>query len=111
MPISIACPACGATLKAPTQLVGKNIHCPKCGKGMVVHSVSNPTPNRASNAVPRESEPLYRLVDDKPEAAPRPRPTMRQPASVGFGETPVWPKNSNANYQEEESVFAPDLSE
>jgi uncharacterized Tic20 family protein len=31
MPISVACPTCGAKLKAPDTAVGKKIKCPKCG--------------------------------------------------------------------------------
>lgn len=42
MPISLACPACAARLKAPDGSAGRTLGCPKCRGAVVVPSVPGP---------------------------------------------------------------------
>jgi predicted RNA-binding Zn-ribbon protein involved in translation (DUF1610 family) len=83
MPISAACPNCAATIKAPDQLAGKKIHCPKCGERMSIPNAAGPTPDwMVGGGGPQESEAPYRLIDDEPAPSPPPKPVP--PRSTSF---------------------------
>src|SRR5436190_944638 len=44
MPISVACPACGAKLKAPDNAAGRTVKCLKCGEAIAVPSAAAVSP-------------------------------------------------------------------
>lgn len=99
MPIAIACPDCGAKLKAPDTAAGKTLACPKCTARMVVPSGedSDDEPARGDDRPRKRVRP--RAEDDSDEVPRsrrrrddddgRPRPKRRKPAKSGGG-VPVW---------------------
>jgi uncharacterized Tic20 family protein len=76
MTIEIACPSCAARLKAPAQLVGKVVKCPRCTTRVVVQetaseqatTTASPS-SAATTAAPRAPAPLEPLepLDDEPQ--------------------------------------------
>jgi uncharacterized Tic20 family protein len=76
MTIEIACPSCAAQLKAPEQLIGKVVKCPRCTARVVVQETPSapaaaaaaPSSAATTNA-PRAPAPpdLLEPLDDEPE--------------------------------------------
>ncbi|MEJ5277537.1 MAG: DUF4352 domain-containing protein [Thermogemmata sp.] len=62
MPIVVACPSCGARLKAPDAAAGKTVKCPKCGASMVIPPPPPPPPTQAG----------YEVIAPPPSAATTP---------------------------------------
>jgi uncharacterized Tic20 family protein/DNA-directed RNA polymerase subunit RPC12/RpoP len=77
MPIEIACPSCGAKLKAPEQLTGKVIKCPRCTARVLVQpapaepaaTTSIPPTAVATSSGPRSPAPAAEegILDELPE--------------------------------------------
>lgn len=67
MPISVACPTCGAKLKTPDNAAGKKIKCPKCEKLIDVPADGEETAAVAA-AAPDEAEGAAEDMADVPPA-------------------------------------------
>lgn len=93
MPISIACPACGARLKAPDGAAGRRFRCPRCQAAFLLPAESGPPPDLAFDSPRLAADDANPFADDgpgdEPEAteAPTPRkgrrPTAKK-AKPGF---------------------------
>jgi DNA-directed RNA polymerase subunit RPC12/RpoP len=44
MPVIVVCPACKARLKAPDNLIGKTVKCPRCSKAVLVKAAAAAVP-------------------------------------------------------------------
>jgi hypothetical protein len=75
MPILIACPKCGTSLKAPEHLAGRAVKCPKCATQLTVPSlVVQAPPPLSVVAAPPPAPPRHGYdEDDEPRRAPRRR--------------------------------------
>lgn len=91
MPEQVACPSCGATLRVPETLLGKNVKCPKCQTTFLAETqapaepeepeeriANEPPPARSSS---RRREAIQEDYDDEPppedEDEDRPRRRRR----------------------------------
>jgi predicted Zn finger-like uncharacterized protein len=74
MPEQIACPSCGATLRVPETLLGKNVKCPKCQNVF-----------RAAAQAPAEPEEPEERVAHEPAPA-RPSSRRREPPPEDYEE-------------------------
>jgi predicted Zn finger-like uncharacterized protein len=99
MPINVACPHCGSSLKAPDSAAGRQVKCPKCTQLFAVPAANGgpapvkaaaPPPARRAAAPPEEDfeepEPRPRRrreYDEDEEEAPRPR--RRETEEAGGG--------------------------
>lgn len=81
MPISIVCPSCRARGRAPEDLAGRQVNCPKCGSAIAVPSAraveaASPqiSPKAAKEAESPTAEPdelLVEIYEERPDDAPR----------------------------------------
>lgn len=74
MAVSITCPNCGAKLKAPDELVGKQVKCPKCQKVFVPGVAAQPPP--------------IALVEQAPPPTPPAHPQQQIPARAALLQMP-----------------------
>lgn len=68
MPIAIACPSCGAKMKAPDEAAGRKVKCPKCSTPLVVPTVTldeppAPAPRPSGTGKGQVSRPATKPVD------------------------------------------------
>jgi hypothetical protein len=81
MPIVIYCPDCTAKIRAPEQIIGRHIRCPKCDSEFVAKGDEAPTPS----APPSAPEPP---TPSAPVAVPfAPPPPPEEPAKPARSET------------------------
>src|SRR5947209_5943634 len=99
MPITVTCPTCQSTLRAPDQAAGRKVKCPKCATAFEVAAVATVLPDdfgpairQPSTHVPPVPRPVAPARDEYYEPAPRSRRAevaggMPQPtgAQVGLG--------------------------
>jgi predicted Zn finger-like uncharacterized protein len=57
MPEQISCPSCGATLRVPETLLGKNVKCPKCQNTFRAETQAAAEPEEPEERVAREPAP------------------------------------------------------
>ncbi len=57
MPEQITCPSCGATLRVPETLLGKNVKCPKCQNTFRAQTQAAAEPEEPEERVAREPAP------------------------------------------------------
>src|SRR5438105_4634580 len=88
MPIVVTCTNCSARLKAPDNIAGKKIKCPKCATILLV-----PLPQD-------EPEPAEERVASERPAAPPPRPRPR--LADESEEAPPRARKSTPRHEEEE---------
>jgi hypothetical protein len=69
MTLIVACPSCGTKLKAPENLIGKKVRCPKCS---MVFAVAAPEPESIAPAVVEDPAPARRRREVAQETAPEP---------------------------------------
>jgi hypothetical protein len=91
MPISVSCP-CGARLKAPDNLAGKNIKCPKCAVVIKVGAAPVVAAAAKVGAAPAKPVALAEVdVKDKPPAAELPDDLRSEvEEELQTGERIVW---------------------
>jgi hypothetical protein len=83
MAISAACPNCAATFKAPDQLAGKKVPCPKCGERMSIPSAVGPTADLVGGAQRLAKASRHTaIVNDEPATTARPQPIPPDSASM-----------------------------
>lgn len=73
MPVTVLCPSCKAKLKAPDNLVGKNVKCPGCGSAVLVKAMAAVAPAAAPKAASGSTPKAPALAKAKP-APPPPKP-------------------------------------
>ncbi len=73
MPVTVLCPSCKAKLKAPDNLVGKNVKCPGCGSAVLVKAMAAAAPAAAPKAASGSSPKAPALAKAK-SAPPPPKP-------------------------------------
>ena len=83
MPIQLVCPDCSAKIRAPEQVIGRQVRCPKCDAHFTATADGPPAPAAAAPPAPPETAPapVPLLVPDsypvsQPAAAPAPAPVM-----------------------------------
>ena len=76
MPIPTTCPGCKAVYRLGDVLAGKEIHCPACGRGIIVGPVPAPPVPKAAQVIEAPSSP----AKPKPRP-PRPSSSPKQPAA------------------------------
>ncbi len=73
MPVTVLCPSCKAKLKAPDNLVGKNVKCPGCGSAVLVKAIAAAAPAAAPKAASGSSPKAPALAKAKPAPPPKPQ--------------------------------------
>ena len=121
MPITFSCP-CGVSYTVNEQLVGKQAHCPKCGRYLIIPSETGPAnevtpppqgqqptqqPAQPETAPPQpeEEEPLVAQIVPEDELG---QPTgAEQPAAEPSTESPMQPEQPVADIQPPPPVEEP----
>ncbi len=82
MPVSIACPNCATTLKAPDEVIGKTVKCPKCQESFTAQVGEQPA-GVVLEEVPPQS------AAQAPATAAAPQPQYAAPSQPAPVQTPV----------------------
>jgi hypothetical protein len=77
MPITLKCPACGASIKAPDAAAGKTLKCPKCSGPLTLPSTAA---LRVATPMQQEPAPLVAEVEEIEDVTPVPT-GPRRPAA------------------------------
>jgi WD40 repeat protein/serine/threonine protein kinase len=102
MPIAIACNHCGSKLRAPENLAGRKVKCPRCGQAVAITAAPPPDPAAQSF----EEQP-----GDRTLGTAHPPPASEAPTIPPDGVAPAGPAAAKAQDRELYDFLAPPQGE